>query len=89
MWLTPCVQPISWASSSDKPSSDPSDSSLKGQAAAGMESAAAFVSSGFALVILAGLWRPFVLRPLPKQRCDRPRAPRAISAIGPVPIAPM
>ena len=89
MWLTPCVQPISWASSSDKPSSDPSDPSLKGQAAAGMESAAAFVSSGFALVILAGLWRPFVLRPLPKQRCDRPRAPRAISAIGPVPIAPM
>ena len=60
MWLTPCAQPISWASSSDKPSFDPSVPSLKGQAAVGMKSAAAFVSSGFAPVIIAGSWRPFV-----------------------------
>ena len=44
MWLTPCVRPISWASSSDAPFSGPF---LKGQAAAGMKSASAFVSSGF------------------------------------------
>ena len=44
MWLTPCVRPISWASSSDAPFSGPF---LKGQAAAGMKSTAAFVSSGF------------------------------------------
>ena len=43
MWLTPCVQPISWASSSDTSFSGPS---LRGEAAVGMKSAAAFVSSG-------------------------------------------
>lgn len=57
MWLTPCVQPISWANSSE---SSFSALPLKGQAAASMKSVAAWPLPGFMVVTLAGGQEPFV-----------------------------